>query len=997
MRNVGMDNARRSEAEQLFQRVADVPRQERTLLLNEHCRTDPSLRRDVELLLDRYDNPTVPVLRAVDLADEVGLTDAREHIGPYKLMELIGEGGFASVYMAQQQEPVRRRVALKIIKLGMDTRQVVARFEAERQALAMMEHSNIAKVFDGGATETGRPYFVMELVRGVPITEYCDENRLTTRERLELFSQVCRAVQHAHLKGVIHRDIKPSNVLVTFHDGVPIPKIIDFGIAKAMDEPLTDKTLFTGFRQFVGTPEYVSPEQTEISGGDIDTRSDIYSLGVLLYELLTGTTPFSSKTFRNATYAEMLRTIREEPPITPSRRLSTLSADVQAVASARRTELRTLSKLVRGDLDWIVIKALEKDRARRYETAAALAADIKHHLAAEPLLAGPPSASYRFRKTVARHKAVFGFVTALFLLITCFGILMGFLYADADRLRLQAESQRSVAELNLQRARDAEERAEAEAGFMHELLASVDPNRAQRREISVRYLLDEAARRIEEGWLEEHPDVQSALRLTLGNTYYSLGLYTVAEAHLRAAEEAYTGAFGDEHADTLRARCALGRLFNSQGKPVEASALLSATARAQGRVLGEHHPDTLQSLDALARTTWYPGKYERWESILRETLQAQRRVLGDEDIGTLTLMISYGGVLNGMKRHAEAETLLREALENARRLFGEEHTETARAAYHLGFALEKQGKYEEAETLFLSSLDTDRRFLGVAHPTTHSRLLGLLRVLRFQGKLQEIRSFVIDEIALLKSAAHEPKAGPLVVNSYAWFLLTCEPADLRDAKAALAAARRAVELSRSENASILDTLALAYQMTGDIDQAIATQELAVTRASLTGEFSGPYMPRKLAEYFCEKGDFLGAARVYRDFVAQRLSAEEITDVEFAESLLLWAREYIDRGQHGAAELLLRTCLAVQEDALPEAHLLAAKAKSSLGKAMMSQQRLDSAESLLLDAYALMAVDPEADEREVRLTLEGITDLYETWGKPLEASEWRAKLIENEAR
>jgi WD40 repeat protein/serine/threonine protein kinase len=326
-------------------------------------------------------------------------------VGPYKLLEQIGEGGMGMVYMAEQHQPVRRRVALKVIKPGMDSRQVVGRFEAERQALAMMDHPNIAKVFDAGMTPSGRPYFVMELVRGLPITEYCDREELTIPERLELYTLVCRAVQHAHQKGVIHRDIKPSNVLVTAIDGVAVPKVIDFGVAKATGQALTEQTLFTGFHQFVGTPLYVSPEQADLVGGDVDTRSDIYSLGVLLYELLTGTTPFDSETLKTATFDEMRRIIREVEPPKPSTRLSELKEALPTISAQRQTEPAKLTKVVRGELDWIGMKALEKDRNRRYETASAIAADVQRYLHDEPVTACPPSTRYRFRKFARRNKA----------------------------------------------------------------------------------------------------------------------------------------------------------------------------------------------------------------------------------------------------------------------------------------------------------------------------------------------------------------------------------------------------------------------------------------------------------------------------------------------------------------------------------------------------------------------------------------------------------------
>jgi serine/threonine protein kinase len=376
-----------------------------------------------------------------------GPAESGQRIGPYKVLQLIGEGGFGLVYMAEQLQPVRRIVALKIIKLGMDTKEVIGRFEIERQALAMMDHPNIAKVLDAGATETGRPYFVMELVKGVPITEYCDTHNLSTKERLVLFMLACQAVQHAHQKGIIHRDIKPSNVMIAMHDGKPVPKVIDFGIAKAIAQRLTDKTLVTEYHQLIGTPEYMSPEQAEMTGIDIDTRSDIYSLGVLLYELLTGTTPFDSKELRRGGCADVQRMIREVEPCKPSTRLSAMGERAAEIARRRQADARTLRKTLSGDLDWIAMKCLEKDRTRRYETANGLAMDVLRYLCDEAVTASPPSWKYRFGKFVHRNRRLVVSASLIALTLVLASVSTAMLAISESRARTRAEQQRDAAVL----------------------------------------------------------------------------------------------------------------------------------------------------------------------------------------------------------------------------------------------------------------------------------------------------------------------------------------------------------------------------------------------------------------------------------------------------------------------------------------------------------------------------------------------------------------------
>ena len=448
----------------MFQAASQLTGAERVSFLNGACLGDNVLRQRLEALLVAHEAPddslpaTAHEVKAtikLDLADvpdeAVGQT-----FGNYKLLQKIGEGGCGAVYMAEQQHPVRRRVALKVIKFGMDTKNVIARFEAERQALALMDHPNIAKVLDAGATDAGRPFFVMELVRGIKITDYCDQNNLDTRQRLGLFVQICHAIQHAHQKGIIHRDIKPSNILVTMHDAMPVPKVIDFGIAKATtDQRLTDKTLFTAYEQFIGTPAYMSPEQAEMSGLDIDTRSDIYSLGVLLYELLTGRTPFDAKELMNSGIDAMRKTIREKEPQRPSTKLHTLQGDdLTTTAQRHGVEASRLMSLLRGDLDWIVMKCLEKDRTRRYETANGIAADLKRHLNNEAIVARPPSAAYRFQKSFRRNKLAFAAAGAV-----AAALLLGIIVSTSQAIRATHAKREAVAA----QANEARLRQQAEA------------------------------------------------------------------------------------------------------------------------------------------------------------------------------------------------------------------------------------------------------------------------------------------------------------------------------------------------------------------------------------------------------------------------------------------------------------------------------------------------------------------------------------------------------
>lgn len=672
-------------------------------------------------------------------------------IGPYKLLELIGEGGFGSVYVAEQDRPIRRKVALKIIKLGMDTRQVVARFEAERQALAMMEHPNIAKVFDGGSTETGRPYFVMELVKGVSITRYCDENGLTPQQRLELFVPVCQAVQHAHQKGIIHRDLKPSNVLVSRHDERPMVKVIDFGIAKAAGGHLTDKTLFTELRQMIGTPAYMSPEQAGLSDLDVDTRSDIYSLGVLLYELLTGTTPFDIKTLLSAGYAEIQRVIREVEPQKPSTRISTYKHELPSVAALRKTEPTKLARLVQGDLDWIVMKCLEKDRTRRYETVNGLAADIQRYLGGEAVLAAPPSAAYRLQKVIKRNK---GPVVAASVLLVV--LIAGIIGTTSGLLEAQ-RARRAETDARIDAQQQAEIAREVNQFLTEDLLSAVDPTRTANRQITVREVVDEAARRIEHRF-ENSPQIGGSIEKTLGQLYARLAVFDRAQHHLQRAYELFRRALGETARATLDVRgsiddviyqtgrfeegiksaeesikvmlSALGpddritladqsRLATMYAKQIQfdrADRLHRDTWERQKRVLGPAHRDTLGTVNNFAMSYMERQQFDKAEPLLSDALSALCARVGEEDPDALEVAINLGWTNYELGQAEKAENMTAKALEAARRVMGNDHPVTQLAVNNLGVIYVRTGRFTLAEPLYREGLEVTRRTLGPDHP-----------------------------------------------------------------------------------------------------------------------------------------------------------------------------------------------------------------------------------------------------------------------------------------
>jgi eukaryotic-like serine/threonine-protein kinase len=638
------------------------------------------------------------------------------------------------VWLAEQTQPIRRQVALKVIKAGMDSAQVIARFEAERQALALMDHPAIATVFDGGTTPQGRPYFVMEYVKGEPVTAYCDRHRLSTAERLELFTQVCEGVQHAHQKGVIHRDLKPSNVLVSIRDDRPVPKIIDFGVAKATTQYLTERSLFTELGVLIGTPEYMSPEQAEMGSLDIDTRTDVYALGVLLYELLTGALPFERKDLWQSGLAGIQRIIREKEPPRPSTRITRIGPASTEAAKNRHTEPRRLVNELRGDLDWITMRALAKDRTRRYQTANALAADVRRHLNNEPVSAGPPSAAYRANKFVQRHRFGVAAATVLVLLLVAFGVTMA-----VQAQRIARERDRAEAEAN---------KAAAVSQFLQETLGAADPWQSGRDQ-SVREVLTIAAAKVEASFKGE-PLVGAAVRRAIGLTYSGLGRYGEAEPLLRSALQIRTAELGPDHPEVAESLGDLSELQERLSRYDESVRLARQALAIQQRAKDKAPAPTVRALRRLGVALFHAGEYAESERLLRDALQLQQEVRAGGEIERANVLGDLSQTVgSGLQDAAAAEKMLREALDLRRTKLGSDHPQTAMALNDLAVTRLQQEDYKEAEALYREALVADEKSLGKEHPETAAALENLGGVL-FKTKRYDEALAVLDRVLAVR-------------------------------------------------------------------------------------------------------------------------------------------------------------------------------------------------------------------------------------------------------
>jgi eukaryotic-like serine/threonine-protein kinase len=717
---------------------------ERARFLDEACSSDVALRAEVESLLLANEGVRSGFLQSPPLADELradgankdqldsarGLEAGQIFAQRFQLVRKLGEGGMGQVWLAEQNSPVRRQVALKLIKAGMYDEAVVQRFQSERQSLAIMDHPAIAKVFDAGATPQGQPFFVMEYVPGLPITEYCDEKKLKIRDRLELFIHACEGVQHAHQKAIIHRDLKPANILVIEVDGKPVPRIIDFGLAKATTPRVAGESTFTQLGQFVGTPGYMSPEQAD--GGfqegveDIDTRTDVYSLGVVLYVLLAGLQPFETKKRQKQPLHELLRKLREEEPPRPSTKVSTDWATSVAAAEARGTHPKQLVSLLRGDLDWIAMKALEKNRARRYGTPSELAADILRYLNHEPVVARPASAGYRLRRYARRHRVAVSVAAGLVLLLVAFSLV------QAMQLR------------RITRERD---RATRITDFMTGMFKVSDPGQAHGNSVTAREILDKASNEMGTG-LAKDPEVQSQMMQVMALTYENLGLYPRAHELAKGALDSRLNLLGPDDPRTLDSMTEFGWILDREGHYAEAEKLERQALAGERRILGVEDPLTLKTMDHLGSLRGHQGHYDEGEKLAREVVEVGTRTLGPENEQILRARANLGVALFNQGHYAEAEQVYRPLLDVDRRVLGPDDPRTLKAMGNLGLMIESQGRLAEAEPLYREVLARAQRVLGTEHPDTAFDMDHLANLLTTEGHLVEAEKLSREELAI---------------------------------------------------------------------------------------------------------------------------------------------------------------------------------------------------------------------------------------------------------
>jgi eukaryotic-like serine/threonine-protein kinase len=956
-----MSAENRQQVRRVFMEVAGLPEADRGAELVRACGGDAVLRAGVETLLraDRdaggfMGSPTAVVRNAGATISPTPAEQPGEMIGRYRLLEPIGEGGFGSVWMAEQREPVKRRVALKIIKLGMDTRQVIARFEAERQALAMMDHPNIAKVLDAGATETGRPYFVMEYIRGVPILEHCDTEKLDTKARLELFSSVCHAIQHAHQKGIIHRDIKPSNVLVTMHDGVALPKVIDFGIAKATGSELTVKTLFTEHRQMIGTPAYMSPEQAEMSGLDIDTRSDIYALGVLLYELLTGTTPFDSEELMSKGFAEMMRIIREVEPAKPSTRLSSLGDTGARTAQQRDMgDIRKLGLNLRGDLDWIVMKCLEKDRTRRYETANGLAADIQRHMNDEPVTAGPPGAAYRLRKFAKRNRAqvIAGGIVAGALVLGVVGTTAGMVWAlnESTKATLAAESET--------KARKAAERI---SEFMTAALRAGDAEMSGReggtegagRDMTILAAMDSAIKDVDSGRFKDDPETEAGVRTTIGIILRSNGKYDQAKPLLEQALAVRERLFKGDDLMVAGSLFNLAEVYRAQGQYAQAEPLYTRALAIREKILGPDHSSVAQCLNSLAALYRAQGHYAQAEPLFTRALAIYERALGPDDAEVAHTLNSMAVFYKVQGRYAQAEPLYTRALEIYERAFGPDHPAVANGlSNRANLYNSNPDQFAQAEPLLLRALAIREKAFGPDHPGVAMTLNNLGALYMRQGGHAEAEPILLRAVAIYERALGRDHPDVLTAKGSLASLYWSQgklDKSVPLLEAVLQAGEKKLGRQHPITLHTVANLGVNYMGAGRLTDAIPLLEEA-HRASKQNPLLA-FAGRALASIYRDQGRFVEAESLDIETLAitEKAFGPDHPDVLKAKGNL--ASLYWSQGKLDKSVPLFEEVLRAREPKLGRQHPDTLTTMGNLGVNYMDAGRLRDAIPLLEEAY-----------------------------------------------
>ena len=978
--------------------MANITASVRTALIHRDHITAPSVKSGLYFLNTAMDSADVPdgkdtTLGASQPSDTTTKiaewVEGSAVIGRYHLLERIGEGGMGEVWLAEQREPLRRRVAVKLIKPGMDTREVIARFESERQALALMDHPAIAKVFDAGATPQGAPYFVMEYVAGTPITAYCDHHRLSTRERLELFIRVCEGVQHAHQKAIIHRDLKPSNILVAEVDGRAVPKIIDFGLAKALTHKLTADTLYTRVGVLIGTWEYMSPEQADLSREDIDTRTDVYSLGIIFYELLAGAPPLQ---LRKVAFQEFLRRLREEDPPKPSTKIRTQDpATSTDLAQKRGTEPSALVRQIRGDLDLIALKALEKERSQRYGSPSDFAADLGRYLRNEAVLAAPPSAAYRARKFARRYRVPLATACAFALVLIVAALVSIRQSIRANREAIRANSEAAVAQaVNdfLQNDLLAQASAANQAG----------PSTKPDPDLKVRTALDRAAAKIA-GKFDRQPEVEAAIRDTIGRTYSDLGLYPEAYTQFERALELQRRVLGPESSVTLKTLSLLANTASLQGKGPEAESLFGQALKIQRRILGPEHPDTLYSMTSLSNVYRYQGKYGQAESLQRQVLQIQRRILGPEHPDTLKSMVGLAYDYDELGRNAEAEALASQALQIRRRVLGPEHPDTLKSIDALANMYDNEGKYAQAEALHDEALQIQRRVMGPDHPDTLSSMNNLAMVYYEEGKFEQAIALHVASIEINRRVLGPEHRSTLIymnnlANAYE-ALGKYEQAESLH-RQTLEIRRRVLGPEHHDTLLAMNDLADALYAQGKYEEA---ETLFRKTLEISQRVLGPEHPHTLvivgdfASMYERQGNYdLAVVYGLRALTGRRrtFGSQHPDTMASAADLSL---AYVLQGKFAQGEPLAREAWEFNRVNRPDTWQQF-RAESLLGASLAGQKKYAEAEPLLLEGYQGMA------ERKPRIEVpdwyhidrarDWLVELYRAQGSRAKAAEWSKK-------